>query len=144
MSGEYRHHSVGYTGGSALALFGSSTPLIDCSILAFSQQGESITCLDGTSVPTIVCCDIFGNPDGDWIDCIEDHFGVNGNISLDPQFCFDGNPSSPFSLQATSSCAEENNPECGQIGAFGIGCDVVSVPEEQSLPVDWGTLKATY
>lgn len=70
--------------------------------------------------------DLFGNGGGDWVPEISDRLGVNCNISSDPLFCGDQNPDSPYSLSAASLCAAENNAECGQIGAYGIGCPVIS------------------
>jgi hypothetical protein len=44
-----------------------------------------------------------------------------------------------FELMATSPCAEENNPLCGQIGALGIGCGTVAV-----APESWAKVKADF
>ncbi len=67
------------------------------------------------------CCDLFGNSNGDWTGLIEDQLGINGNISLDPLLC-PGYGSESVYLRSDSPCAEGNNPECGQIGAWPVGC----------------------
>ena len=53
--------------------------------------------------------------------------GVDGNFSADPLFC--APDILDFMLQDTSPCAAENNPECGQIGAWPIGCSTAGVQE---------------
>ena len=90
-------------------------------IIAFSPSGEALYC-DGPDVATLTCCDLYGNAWGDWNPNIAAQYGINGNISEDPLFCGAQNPLRPHLLDGSSPCAEENNPECGQIGAWPIGC----------------------
>jgi len=70
------------------------------------------------------CCDIFGNESGDWEGAIADQFGINGNISADPIFC--DVDSGDFSIRSDSPCSPEFTPECGLIGAHGVGCEPAS------------------
>jgi len=81
----------------------------------------------------ISCSNIYGNTGGDWTGFIAGGLGNNGNISEDPLFC--GAPAGMFSLNTLSPCAARNNPECGQVGAFDVGCgdsiSVVDVPADQ-------------
>jgi hypothetical protein len=108
----------------------------DNCILAFSTDGEAITC--ETTQMNLTCCDLYGNADGDWVGCIADQYGVNGNISEDPLFC---NPENgDLTLQSDSPCAAENNPVCGQIGAWPIGCD----PPVPVGMTSWGRLRRLY
>jgi parallel beta-helix repeat protein len=73
-------------------------------------------------------------------DCL-DQTGINGNISVDPQFC--GVPDSGnYLLQSDSPCAPGNHPDgydCGQIGARGVGCGNTPVSK-----ATWGSLKALF
>jgi nitrous oxidase accessory protein NosD len=87
----------------------------------------------------ISCTDIWGNAAGDWVGGFEGHLGVNGNICEDPLFCGDENPAEPFTLHSGSPCASDCNPECGQVGAWGVGCAVTVVKE-----TSWGSIKAMY
>lgn len=128
--------------GSGIYISNYSAPMIENCIVA--DNYGAIGVYSSLSEPILVCCDIFNNEGGDWSGDIADQFGINGNISEDPDFCLVNFPDLPYSLQSSSPCAAENNTECGQIGAYGIACSAVSVPEEQPLPVDWGTLKAIY
>ncbi len=98
----------------------NSTPGLMRTILAFGTQGAAVHCAGGQ--PILLCCDVYGNAGGDWVGCIAEQYGVEGNISADPLFCDDLNPLLPYLLQGASPCAAENNPSCGQIGAFPIGC----------------------
>ncbi|MFH1144903.1 MAG: FlgD immunoglobulin-like domain containing protein, partial [Candidatus Eisenbacteria bacterium] len=51
---------------------------------------------------------------------------------LDPLFCGEFNPLRPYLLGGASPCAAENNPGCGQSGAWPVGCDA-----PQSRAADW-------
>ena len=107
-------------------------------IIAFSTQGEGIACAGcRRSTITLSCCDIYGNSGGDWIDCIADQYGIDGNISLDPMFC--DLEDLILTLDCRSPCAPENNPECGQIGAWPIGCGSTPVASKT-----WGGIKALF
>ena len=80
-------------------------------------MGGAVYCDDAISVPDFICCDIYGNVGGDWEDLISDQFGINGNISLNPQFLkhHKGN----YFIESSSPCTPANN-ECDVlIGALG-------------------------
>jgi len=63
--------------------------------------------------------------------------GAHG-MAVDPQFC--GNPpDGNYMLQSDSPLAEDNNYDCGQVGAYDEGCD-----ESSAQGVDWGSVKALY
>jgi hypothetical protein len=83
------------------------------------------------------CCDIFGNQGGDWIGTFADQYGHNGNICADPLFCDPENDD--LTLGGDSPCAAENNPECGQIGAWPVGCGPTPAVE-----ATWGGIKALF
>lgn len=71
----------------------------------------------------MTCCDLWGNASGDWTSRIADQYGVRGNISACPFFC---NPDSlELYVAGDSPCAPSANPDCGLIGAWGVGCDHV-------------------
>lgn len=87
------------------------------------------------SNPEISCSDIYGNEGGDWVGILAPWLGVAGNISVYPQFCGPTNIDAPYSLREGSPCTAEANPGCGQMGAFGIGCeDAASTGGENGLP----------
>jgi hypothetical protein len=70
-----------------------------------------------------------------------DRTGMDGNISVDPQFCgiYD---SDNYYLQSDSPCAPGNRPDstsCGLIGAFGVNCGMVDITE-----TTWGIIKNLY
>jgi hypothetical protein len=59
----------------------------------------------------------------------------------DPMFC---NPGAlNFTVHGDSPCADGNTPDCGQIGAWGVGCGVVSVEHNAEL-MSWGRIKDLY
>mgnify|MGYP006280500061 CR=1 FL=1 len=86
--------------------------------------------------PIISCCDAWNNAGGNYLG-LPDPTGHDGNIAADPLFCdaWGGD----LQLASDSPCAEENNPECGQIGAFGIGCQQTPV-----LTGSWGSIKGLF
>jgi hypothetical protein len=97
-----------------------ATVTVDNTIIAFGDVAPAYCA--GTATVTLTCCDVYGNAGGDYVGCIAGQEGVNGNISDDPLFCGGDNPDNPYALKSTSPCAAENNPGCGQIGPYGIGC----------------------
>lgn len=115
----FSNNSAGY--GAGIYCVDSSHPTLDKSIIAFGVYGEAVFCED-TSTATLTCCDVYGNADGDWVDCLAGQHGVNGNICEDPRFCDQENPDEPYTLHSNSPCAAENNPACGLIGAWPVGC----------------------
>jgi len=115
-----------------------SSPLIRRNIIVRSAGG--VLCLL-SSFPVIECNNIFGGGYRYGGDCT-DQTGVNGNISVDPQFC-GVDDSGNYFLQGDSPCAPSGHPdgevECGQIGAFGVGCGTVSTKR-----TTWGGVKSIY
>jgi predicted outer membrane repeat protein len=118
--------------GCGIGCVDDAEPLLEQTLIAFGTGGEAIYCGMNTSGPLLSCCDIYGNLGGDWTGCIAGQYGVGGNICEDPLFCGLENPQEPYTLHANSPCAAENNPACGQIGAWPIGCggssDVANEP----------------
>lgn len=116
---------------------GPAIATLDRVIVAFTD-GIAVSCSGGGQA-TLTCCDVFGNAGGDWTGCIAGQFGINGNFSLDPQFCDLDNRN--FRLQASSPCLPGNHPQgdpCGLIGVYGSGCATAVEP------TTWGAIKAHY
>jgi len=92
------------------------------------------------SLPVISCNNVFGCTKAAYQLC-PDQTGINGNISVEPQFCgikFSGN----YYLQSDSPCAPGNHPDgydCGLIGALPVNCGKVDVEKKS-----WGTIKSLY
>lgn len=78
--------------------------------------------LSGGVLGETYCCDI---SDGDFC-------GQNGNICENPLFCGDFNPLRPYLLDGDSPCAAENNPGCGLIGAWPVGCNAPQGLEDRA------------
>lgn len=116
---------------------GVSSCTIDNTIIAFNSLTTAVSCDYAQTV--VSCSDIVGNGGGDWTDCIVGQETSNANLSVDPRFCFAANPIEPLSLHSDSPCAAENNPACGLIGRWGVGC-VVTATAARS----WSAIKALY
>lgn len=97
----------------------SSEAVLVRSIIAFGTW-ISIDCDDGSSA-SLRCCNVFGNPGGDWGGCIWDQLGVDGNISLDPQFC--DLDAGDLRLRSGSPCVPNGEDGCGLVGALPVGCE---------------------
>jgi predicted outer membrane repeat protein len=109
--------------GSGLACCYESLPTIGHTIIAGGLQSEAVYCL-GPADPTLSCCDIHGNAGGDWEPYVGDQLGTQGNICEDPLFC--DAAAGDLTLSADSPCAPENNPQCGLVGAWPVGCGGLS------------------
>lgn len=105
--------------GSGISAYSSSWPVIGNTIISYGQDGQAVFCETGAGA-TLTCCDIWDNDGGNWVGFIAAQAGIDGNFEVDPGFC--GASGGDYTLQASSFCAEENNPGCGQIGAWPIGC----------------------
>jgi hypothetical protein len=79
-------------------------------------------------------CNLFwNNAAGDAVGFTPD----DTDIFADPEFC---NPDAgDFTVSSTSPCAPGNAPPCGQIGALGVGCGLVSIE-----PTSWGRIKSRF
>ena len=72
-----------------------------------------------SAMATFTCNDVYGN-DGAQYSGVTDPTGSGGNVSVDPEFC---------DLEAGDYTITDGSPvlaaqsACGQIGAFGLGCN---------------------
>lgn len=112
-------HGNGAPSGGGSACIDLATLDLENTIIAFSTAGEAVFVDEGGSVG-LVCSDLFGNDGGDWVGGIAEQLGQDGNICEDPRFC---DPTDDdFGLLYDSPCTAESNPDCGQIGAWPMGC----------------------
>jgi hypothetical protein len=83
-------------------------------------------------------CNVFWNNEaGHFIDYIPHET----DQIADPMFC---NPEAlDLTVHSDSPCAEGNTPECGQIGAWSVGCGGTAVPPNAE-PMSWGRVKERY
>jgi predicted outer membrane repeat protein len=130
-----------FSDGGAIGI-SASFIAIENAIIAFSVEGAGVVCGDSSDI-FITCSDVYGNEGGDWVGAIAGLLG-NDNLSADPHFCGEANPDEPFTLYAHSPCAPENNPECGLIGAFGVGCTAECVPGDANGQAGINVLDAAY
>jgi hypothetical protein len=108
--------------GGVICCWFSSFPTITQTIIAFNPAlavGQRLQ----EDIAYADCSDIFGNSGGDWVQGVQNQGDVDGNLSVDPQFCdqVEGN----LTLDEESPCAVVNNLGCGQIGALPVGCGVI-------------------
>lgn len=133
-----------YAGGAVMLTGGSAAPLFGCTLVNNSAPvGAGISAWDGSastmentivaycwdspiyggdsgSLPGLACCDLYYNQPG----VLYGQIGLDANFSADPQFCDQDNQFYLYYLIAeTSPCAPGNAALCGQIGAFGVGCE---------------------
>lgn len=117
--------------------YSGSSPVIRRNIIVGS--GSGVQCSLNSS-PIIECNDVF-TTQGRYVGHCADQTGINGNISIDPQFCGEVGSGNYF-LQGDSPCAPGNHPNgyaCDLIGALPVGCGAVLTRE-----ATWGSIKAMY
>ena len=127
------------TGGSVYATDDSDAQIHN-TIISYTVLGPAVSVGDAYSIPEFFCCDIYGNVDGDWTGSIANQLGVNGNMCLDPVFCFDDNPDEPYTISSCSPCSGINHPECGLVGAADVGCEAAGAPLEAVVEIRPGAL----
>ena len=132
----FKRNAASGSGGGIYCENWTRALLANC-IIAFGEGGGAVRCSDDGSV-ALVCSDVYGNDGGDWDGCIAGQGTVDGNFSEDPLFCGEANPGWPLTLWSDSPCAAENNPACGLVGAWDVGCDT---PVESA---SWGSIKAMF
>ncbi len=96
------------------------SPFIGNCIIA-NNAGAGYICLSDTTMInyTITCNDFYDNQAGNFIG-IADQVGTNGNISIDPRFCFPDTGN--YYLHDISPCSPSNN-DCNKlIGRYGTDC----------------------
>jgi predicted outer membrane repeat protein len=127
----------GAIAGGGVFSGGADTDVFN-TIVAFSTQGVGFEYdLEQGGTSEFDCTDIYGNAAGDWVGTIADQADINGNLSLDPGFC---DPEiGDFTLAEDSHCAPAQQPECGLIGAWDVGCGPTGTE-----PSTWGGIKAMY
>ncbi len=115
----------------------SGWPIIENCVFAFGG-GTAI----GVQllVPRLSCCDVFGNSAGDWTGPIAPQRYVRDNFWADPLFCGDSQPSAPYMLSPNSPCAWENNPACGQVGAWWVGCPDPQEADQRPAEEKWSSM----
>ena len=101
--------------GGGIYVFGTSSPSITHTIVAFSTSGEGLLCNGSTPFTTLSC--VYGNAGGDQL-CGDYSTSM---LYEDPLFC--GLAAGELSLQGESPCLPDNNPWGVRIGAFGQGCE---------------------
>lgn len=101
--------------GAGMSFLNASapSPVISCSIVAFSGGGSPFSCV--SSGPVIQRCCSFGNAQGDSL--CGNH---SENLFIDPLFC--DAPGGDLSLHGSSPCLPENNEWSETIGSRGLGC----------------------
>lgn len=117
------------TGGSAAGIFALGA-IVSHNIVALNGPGAGVL-FQGPVYPD--CNDIWGNE----TDVVAWPGTGNGNFSSDPLFC--NAQQQDFHLHSNSPCLPEQNPACGLIGAFSVGCGTTAV-ESRS----WAFVKGLY
>jgi hypothetical protein len=130
-------NTIDGTAGTAILCVAISSPNIRRNIITSSTWG--IGCAM-SSLPTMECNDVVATQ-GNYVGDCSDQTGLNGNISLDPQFCGISNANN-YGLHSDSPCAPGNHPaglSCGRIGARDVACGTVATKS-----TTWGAIKAIY
>lgn len=120
--------------GGAIAVWSYAQPILRNNIIAGTTSAGGVFTAEGT--PAFLCNDAWDNTGGNYVGG-PDPTGSDGNIALDPRFCDPEHDD--FLLGSDSPCAEENNPDCGQIGLYPVGCG-----PSPAWETSWGALKSMF
>jgi len=123
------------TQGAAVFSASNSSPTIDKCIIAFNRAGGAIGVGSDGSTVSIYQSDIYGNVGGDWTGIAANQNGFSGNICMDPMFCLNESPGTPYTINAASPCALAGPPDPDFMGAASIGCGTVVVPLEAVIDI---------
>lgn len=123
--------------GSCIYVLNTPQPTLDNCILAFNLGGAPMDTALTATLPTLTCCDVYGNEGGDWVGPIAGQCGINGNFYADPLLC--DTEYRNYYLTEGSPCSEGQQPICGQVGAYGVGCGVCRVLR---VPSPYPTIQA--
>jgi hypothetical protein len=123
------------TRGAAIHSASNSSPVMERCIIAFNRAGGAIGMADDGSEVSVYCSDIYGNVGGDWTGMMAGQNGFSGNISLDPMFCLDDKPETPYTINGASPCVGTCPPEPDYMGAAPVGCGIVVVPVEAGIDI---------
>ena len=110
--------------GSGLESNDSSATIMNC---IFWDNSDTDINNHGDSLSVITCCDIQGGWSGE------------NNIDSDPLFCDPDNDN--YYLADNSPCIQNQQPICGLIGAYDIGCgEIKALNAIMICTPSWGTL----
>ncbi len=113
--------------------------VINCSITHSIIEGSSYGIIGFAFNLFLGCNDVFNNGENYAILDYPDPTGLDGNISVDPQFCsIDPVAYNNYYLQSDSPCAPGNHP-CGLIGCELVGCETTA-----SETASWSTIKQLF
>jgi predicted outer membrane repeat protein len=130
---------------SSMTYSGVPSASVDNCIIAFGTGGGGYyQPFYGPDNNSLLCTNMFGNEGGDFADSMAVRLGVDGNFSVDPEFCEGYLEPYDLSLCSTSPCLPGNHPDgypCGLIGALGQGCICDPI---RTRPSTWGGIKALY
>jgi len=128
-----------YSAGRGSGIYSESDMYLGVYNTIISHGGRGAA-LDAEGDPVswwVYCTDCYGNGGLDWVGFFEPLLGTEGNISQDPMYC--DPEAGNYHLHTASPCAAENNPDCGQIGVFGIACGETGVES-----TTWSDVKILY
>ncbi|NNF05682.1 MAG: hypothetical protein HKN21_02865, partial [Candidatus Eisenbacteria bacterium] len=104
-------------GDCGVLINGTAVVVANNNIVMFSRNFGFACRANGALRAISSCNDVFMNINADYSLCGDI---PETDFSLDPMFCDAEN--GDFTLDVLSPCAPENNPDCGGVGAFGVGC----------------------
>lgn len=117
--------------------------VLNCSISNSIVSGSSYG-ISGIAINlSMACNDVYNNSENYTITGFPDPTGLNGNISVDPQFCsIDPVAYDNYNLQGDSPCAPGNHPSgyaCGLIGGEPVGCGTTGTEK-----TNWSKVKQVF
>jgi pectin methylesterase-like acyl-CoA thioesterase len=115
--------------GGGIYCRNSSSPTIQRTVIAGTDQGGAIGRLETNNNPTLSCTDLWANVGGSWSGFVAGQAGLRWNLEENPLFC--DTLGYNFEVDAHSRCLAEHNSCVALIGAYGEGCAVIGLPQPE-------------
>lgn len=133
------NNTIAYNSGCGIDIGGNGEGSIINNLITNNSYG--VYNYDHTIA--LLCNNAYDNNIDYFLYDMPDPTGMNGNISIHPEYC-SINPSitGNFYLQSDSPCLPNNHPdgfECGVIGLYSAGCGPTAVEE-----TSWGKIKSIF
>ena len=120
----------GLSGG--IRCWGTGVGVIENNIIASNQGGQGIRVNINGTLPIVRYNDVWGNGEGNYGGDLPDQTGINGNISVEPNFA--ASDANDYHLSYASLCINAGDPA---FVGLGLG-DIDSEPRRMGLYVDLG------
>jgi len=121
--------------GGGVYLHRLSSPDFTGIIISENRGADGVVVSFPVPPPRFMCCDVWGNEGAQYAGFVTDPTGTNGNVSVDPALCPDG--------QGLQECSPLLDMACGVVGA-GAGVQCPCAEPLSIEPSTWARIKSSH